>query len=122
MTPKAGRKPIGERAMTPAEKQRRYREGKKQNPDHKQAYFALTGDVVDELDSIVEFFGLPSRSAALRAFATQGVKDCMAALKKSGANQQLPTSQADQAVVLEARKLVWETLYPHTKQEANPND
>ncbi|MCL7421612.1 MAG: hypothetical protein M8364_11985 [Methylobacter sp.] len=54
---KKGRPPKGNKPMTPAEKQKAYRTRQKA-AEIKQAYFTLTGSLVDELDSIANHFEL----------------------------------------------------------------
>ena len=105
---RAGRKPLGERAMSPAEKQRRYRERLKERPDHKQAYFSLTGDVVNEIDALVSFFGLSSRSELVQGFVRQGLREALGALKRSEAlGLALPDDPGERESVIVKRGKFW---------------
>jgi hypothetical protein len=122
MAPPAGRNPIGEKAMTPAEKQRRYREKQKQDPNHKTAYFLLTGDPVDEIDRIAKIFDMPSRAHVLRALATRGLHDCIKVMRKTGADKPLPKDPAQRSKSLALRRDIWNDMFSFDYDDKEPTE
>ncbi|WP_152565032.1 hypothetical protein [Methylobacter sp. BBA5.1] len=65
---KKGRPPKGNKPMTPAEKQKAYRTRQKA-AEIKQAYFTISGSLVDELDTIANHFEL-TRTQAINDLLT----------------------------------------------------
>ena len=69
---KRGRKPIGDKPMTAAEKQKAYRERKKALKES-TAYFSISGKLVEKLDTVASQFEL-SRTQALSDIAESSLK------------------------------------------------
>jgi hypothetical protein len=76
---KRGRKPIGERRMTEAEKKRRQRELKAKS-GIKQAFFSVEGELVDRIDRVVEFFELSGRTEAVQGLLKNPLNDMLTQL------------------------------------------
>jgi hypothetical protein len=70
-TKRRGRPPADGQRKTSAEYQRAYRERKKleQGDEEKTAYFSITGNLIDDLDAIANYFEL-SRAKAVNDLLT----------------------------------------------------
>lgn len=107
-----GRPPIGDKRMTDAEKQKLYRDRRK-NASIKEAHFIITGSLVDDLDLIAQFFEL-SRTQVVSDLITPIVKELVPMMTDAAARiektlEQFPEPPSPETLT-KLKMEYWQTL------------
>lgn len=118
-----GRKPKYEKAMSSAEKAREYRERKKLQ-GQKQIYFSVSGDMVDRIDELARFFGLPGRAQVVTDLLQRPLFEAIAIMRDWENNPSLPKnaedlSERDAQKIEEIKQDFWDALCAKVNQQPN---
>lgn len=109
-----GRKPKYDNAMTSAEKSREYRARKKQ-AGQKQIYFSLSGEMVDRIDELVAFFGLPGRAEVINELIQRPLAEALMTMDNWKSRHHLPQdtdalSPEDAQAIRDLKETFWKAL------------
>lgn len=108
---KVGRPPNGKKAMTPAEKQKAYRE-KIKAEGIEQAHFTLSGNMVVHIDEVVEFFNLKGRSEVIAGLLKRPLYEAVKSLKEK--KEQIAdfgdNSSEEKEILDAAKQVIWRAL------------
>ncbi len=118
-----GRKPKYEKAMSSAEKAREYRQRKKLH-GQKQIYFSVSGDMVDRIDELARFFGLPGRAQVVTDLLERPLSEAVSIMREWEQNPDLPNDvsvlqEDDAKKIKEVKQRFWDALCTKVNKSTN---